>query len=707
MTLSAGTRLGPYEILSPLGAGGMGQVWKARDTRLNRAVAIKQMRTRHTARFAQEARALAAVNHPHICQIYDVGPDYLVLEYVEGNALRGPLRSEEAVRLAIQIASALETAHKHGILHRDLKPANVLITGSGAKLLDFGLARMLAPAGADLTETIEGTVLGTAAYMSPEQALGKALDERSDVFSFGAVLYEMLSGRRAFPGESMVETLSAVMHDDPSPIDALPALRRIVLHCLRKAPADRFQSMAEVKAALEQCLASPCGKLQPTIAVLPFANLSADKENEYFSDGLAEEILNLLTKVPGLKVIARTSSFAFRGKEQDIHKIAETLGVNHVLEGSVRRAGNRIRVTAQLIHADDGVLLWSERYDGEMTDVFAIQDQIGEAISEALQLRLVSRTQVVNLEAYQNYLKGHYHRVRLTPESLTKAKESYERALTIEPNYALAHSGLASYYYALTSTGIKPLGEVAAQARSAAQKALAIDPANAEAHGLLGTLAGLFDYDWESAERHFRKVLAIEPVPPFSRMRYAVFFLIPMKRLADAKEQCRLALENDPMSMTLHWGMAFSILAERQYRETIEYARRAMEIDANFYPIWLILGLAQMAADCTQEAIASYKRAVELAPWYYAVRGALAGACYRTGDREGSRANLAALSGWQLEMAEVFYYAITGEVDPMFEVLQRAYQRHDYLVVILHLSIFDPYRADPRFRSLLHGMHLA
>src|SRR5580704_16789398 len=406
MALIAGTRLGPYEIFAPIGAGGMGEVWKAADTRLGRVVAIKVLIGAHGERFEQEARAIAALNHPHICTLYDIGPDYLVMEFIEGVPLKGPLPVDAAMRLAVQIASALEAAHTKGILHRDLKPGNILVTAAGAKLLDFGLAKLTADGDATQTVGISGTPL----YMSPEQAEGKVLDVRTDVFSFGAVLYELLSGRRAF------DSLGAVLRDDPKPP---PGLERVVMQCLEKQPARRFQTMAELREALLQAAAKPVDK-QPSIAVLPFANMSADKENEYFSDGLAEEILNLLAKIPGLKVIARTSSFAFRGKEQDITKIAEALRVQNILEGSVRRAGSRIRITAQLIHAADGTHLWSERYDRDMTDVFAIQDEIGQAISEALQVRLAPRATVVNIEAWQLCLKGEFHRLRFTPESLAK-----------------------------------------------------------------------------------------------------------------------------------------------------------------------------------------------------------------------------------------------------------------------------------------------
>jgi serine/threonine protein kinase len=361
MTLTEGHRLGPYEILAPIGRGGMGEVWKARDTRLNRFVAIKQIKGEHSARFEQEARAIASLNHPHICQIYDIGPDYLVLEYLDGAPLKGPLDVEAARRLAVEIACALEAAHKQGILHRDLKPANVLVTESGVKLLDFGLAKL--SANSDETATAAGTVLGTAAYMSPEQAQGKPLDERSEVFSFGAVLYEMLSGRRAFSGGSFFDTLNAVVCEEPAPLES--PMAAIVKRCMAKQPSQRFQSMTDLRCVLEQGVAAKPVERIPSIAVLPFADMSAAKDQEYFSDGLAEEIINALTHVPGLKVIARTSSFAFK-EQQDIRRIAAALGVTRILEGSVRRAGNRIRVTAQLITASDGSHLWSERFDRDL-----------------------------------------------------------------------------------------------------------------------------------------------------------------------------------------------------------------------------------------------------------------------------------------------------------------------------------------------------
>jgi serine/threonine-protein kinase len=363
MLLTPGTRLGPYTIETLIGSGGMGEVYKAHDERLNRTVAIKRMMADDVSRFQSEARAIAAINHPHICQIYDVGPDYLVLEYLQGEPLGGPVTRDEALRLASQIADALHAAHERGILHRDLKPANVMVVRHGgtghAKLLDFGVARFTT-ADPSATRTVGGEAIGTPAYMSPEQAAAKPLDARSDVFSFGAVLYELLAGTRAFTGDSTAQILSAVLRDDPGPFEAPAVLQQIVRRCLVKDPDRRFQTMADVRHALHH-LTAGTADATVSVAVLPFANLSRDVDDEYFSDGLSEEIINALTQVPGLKVIARTSAFAFKGKNEDIRRIANILGVTHILEGSVRRAGGRVRVTAQLIHAADGAHRWSQR----------------------------------------------------------------------------------------------------------------------------------------------------------------------------------------------------------------------------------------------------------------------------------------------------------------------------------------------------------
>jgi TolB-like protein/tRNA A-37 threonylcarbamoyl transferase component Bud32/Tfp pilus assembly protein PilF len=716
MELKPGDKLGPYEIVSALGKGGMGEVWRARDPRLGRDVAIKVSERQFDWRAEREARAIAALNHPNICQIYDVGPNYLVMEHIDGTPPRGPLLPPDALKLALAIAAGLEAAHEKGITHRDLKPANILVTQSGVKLLDFGLARMSDTDGGDASvtltvapgQTMAGTVLGTADYMSPEQAQGKPADPRSDIFSFGLILYELLTGRRAFARDSAIEVMAAIVRDEPEPLSTHPRLSEIISRCLRKAPAARFQTMHEVRLALEQVNVTAADET-PSIAVLPFANMSGDKEQEYFSDGLAEEILNLLAKIPGLKVTARTSSFAFRGKEQDITKIAETLRVRTILEGSVRRSGNRIRVTAQLINAADGYHRWSERYDRDMTDVFAVQDEIGQAISEALKVRLAPRTQTMNIEAWQYYLKGRYHHLRLTPDSLAKAKECFERALAIEGNFALAYSGLAVYYYALAVLGMEPAGKVAFLSKSAAEKALAIDPGDSEAHSVLAVLAGVFDYDWKAAEIHHRKAMAAEPVPSMVRWRYANYYLLPMGRFPEVLEQSRLALESDPLSVFFHASMALSLYYARQYGTAMEYARHGMEIDANFHHLWLATGLCQLKAGSAHEAVASFKRVVELAPWWSDAAWLLAAACHVAGDRGQSEELVRKLaSSHRHSNGAASYYAASGEVDAMFEALDGACREHDISYRPIQVDpVFDPWRADPRFQALLRRMNLA
>jgi serine/threonine-protein kinase len=447
----------------------------------------------------------------------------------------------------------------------------------------------------------------------------------------------------------------------------------------------------------------------PSIAVLPFANLSADKDQEYFSDGLTEEIINLLAHIPGLKVIARTSAFAFRGKEQDIRGIADALGVTHVLEGSVRRAGERIRVTAQLIHAGDGAHLWSERFDRNLSDVFAIQDEISQAISAALQVRLAPRAQAVDIEAYQHYLGGRYYVLRLTPESLEKGKKCLERALVVDPNYAPAYSALAEYYHCLWILGIKPISEIARSVKSAAEKALAIDPANSEAHSLLAAMAASFSYHWKVAESHHHQAMAAEPVPPLARFRYAAWYLLPLGRVAEAMEQSRMALETDPLNMVFHYGMALCLNHAKRYTETIEFARRALEIDPNSYVLWFTLGHAQLHAGLAEEAITSLQRVVELVPWWHMGVGSLAAAYTKSGDRERTQE-------WARKLTDLhrhtygaaIYYAAVGEADAMFAALEEAQRHRD--VFLLHIQeqpFFDPYRADPRFQVLLQKMNLA
>ena len=653
MALQRGTTLGPYVIDAPLGAGGMGEVYRARDTRLGRDVAIKVLPDELAAnpdrirRFEWEARAIAALNHPHICQIYDVAlpdrqgdtPSYLVLEYVHGSPVRGPMPAAEVLPLALQIADALDAAHRRGILHRDLKPANILITGgsgsadaSSAKLLDFGLAKAPLEEG-DATRTVEGTIAGTPGYMSPEQAQGKVADVRSDVFSFGAVLYEALAGRRAFDGSSSVDVLSSVLRDDPPPLDPSP-LARIVKRCLEKDASKRYQSMSEVRAALEDAARSAPVR-EPSIAVLPFANLSADKENEYFSDGLSEEIINALTRIPGLKVTARTSAFAFRGKDDDIRRIAAALDVRTVLEGSVRRAGNRIRVSAQLINAGDGYHLWSQRFDRELADVFAVQDEIAAAIAAALQVTLGGgnrRAYTPSLAGYEAYLKAIHESRTLTSEGLARSKTWFEQAIALDPQFALAHSAFAFQYAQLANYGLMPAGGAMPLVSAEAKQALEIDPSLAEGHAMLGLVAAIYDYDWKEAAQRFERAMASDPVPSQVRRYYALYYLLPLARTTDAVDQCARSLRDDPLDLPGRVRFAQCLDAAGRTDEATAELRHVLELDENLWFSHFILGHYQLRDRRLPAALDHAERAFELAPWNPSARGLLAAAYAVNGE---------------------------------------------------------------------------
>jgi serine/threonine protein kinase len=715
MPLQPGDKLGHYEILAAIGAGGMGEVYKARDPRLNRVVAIKRLKGQHTARFEQEAHAIAALNHPNICQIHDIGPDYLVLEYIEGKPLSGPLRLEEALKLAVQIASAMEEAHSKSILHRDLKPANILVTVKGsAKILDFGLAKLTTKSDSDTTKTIDGTVLGTAAYMSPEQAQGKPLDERSDIFSFGAVLYELLSGHYPFKGGSTVEVLSAVLRDEPEPLNAPASVAEVVKRCLAKRAAERFTSMAELRAALDQIAAKAPTQQQLSIAVLPFANMSSDKEQEFFSDGLAEEILNLLAKIPSLKVIARTSSFAFRGKEQDIRKIAEALDVKTILEGSVRRSGSRIRVTAQLINAADGAHLWSERYDRQLTDVFEVQDEIAAAIAGALKLKLAPQPSAAerykpSLPAYEAYLKGRHHMSKLTPASMAMAKEYYEQAISLDPKYALPCSDFAVYYSALAILGFRAPRQVMPEVQTWAQKALDIDPTLQDAHASLAMKAYSFDYDWTEAEQRSVLALARDPAPAWACC-VTTILMIALGRAREAEDRMRRVVEADPLMHMYRVYLAFLLLATGRGGEAERELRNAVELDENYFNGWRGLGTVYAARGEVSEALRCYEKAYSLAPFVPSNAGSFAGLLARIGDQRRAGELLSKLEPPEtsgVPMAWALYHLYQGETEKAVDWWEKVINQRDPSAILTpRVGSGEALRTSPRWPELAKRMNL-
>jgi serine/threonine-protein kinase len=776
-----GTTISHYEVLEKLGEGGMGMVYKARDTQLGRFVAIKVLipasgeSSDRRARFLQEARAASSLNHPNIITIHDIVAvptgDCIVMEFVRGQTLgealdAGAIPVVDALKYAMQIADALSAAHGIGIVHRDLKPANVMVTPEGlAKVLDFGLAKLAGSSHSPLElgesdttvslvaaaavggspKTAEGAIIGTLAYMSPEQAQGGKVDVRSDIFSYGSVFYEMLTREKAFHGQSGLETLTAILRDAPRKFPDGPGIpedvREVVMRCLRKDPDQRYQSMTDVKDALEQLyFASRSGILQaqsgtwrkpvakalPSIAVLPFLNLSSDKENEYFSDGLAEEIINALTRIANLRVTARTSAFVFRDAREDVRKIGESLNVASVLEGSVRKAGNRVRISVQLIGVAEGNNLWSERYDREMTDVFEIQDEMSQAIVQKLKVKLagdssdgiassghIVKRYTENLEAYDLYLRGRYELYKMTREGLDASKRLFEEAIRLDPRYAPAHDGLAYCWYSEGFLGFVAPKEAMPKAKAAVRRAIELDDTLAEAHGTLGVILALYDWDWAGAEREMMRSIELNGASPSSRDVYAFYYLRPMDRLTEAVTEVQNALSLDPLSILFRVHLGFLYYVQRNYEHSIGQFRKVLEMNAQFYLAHAMMGNVYTLTRHFPEALESYAKARLADANSKFVDSLEAMTLAAAGERKKAEEMLAVIlqrSAHEYISPVSIAYICTalGDYDEAIAHLNCAIHDRDPNILGLKSNpLFDALRDDPRYHALLKKMQLA
>src|SRR5258708_2615820 len=755
--LGVNTTLSHYRIVSKIGEGGMGEVYLADDTRLRRKVALKVL-PEHIAgdadrmlRFEREAFAASGVNHPNILTIFEFGAagktHFLASEFVEGVSLRERMSRPgitvtETLEIAIQIASALQAAHEAGIIHRDIKPDNVMIRTDGyVKVLDFGLAKLSEP-GAVATGFISdpeaqtrmqlqaqaGMIMGTVAYMSPEQARGQEVDRRTDVWSLGCVLYEMLTRQQPFRGETIADALANIIHREPTPLltlrqDANAELERIINLTLAKDVDERYQTAKdllgdlkqlqkrlEFEAELErssapflrteaqtQVIRAPVTAETTTrnsIAILPFSNLSTDPDNEYFCDGLAEELLNALAKIDHLKVAARTSAFSFKGKNTNVSEIGQKLSVKTVLEGSVRRSGNRLRITVQLVNASDGYHLWSERYDRELQDIFDVQDEITLAIVDALKLKLFSEEKAAllkrytdNTEAYQLYLQGRYCYNKYTPEYFQKGIEYFEKAIELEPQYAPAYAGLGFCYGSLFYFGAVSPNQIVPKWRALIDKSLEIDDRLGDAYLSRASIEFYYDWDFAKAELDYQRAIELNPNSPDAHWRYG-HFLANCGRFDEAIEQGERALELDPLSLVVQFFMSRIYLLAQRVEHGFEQLRKMQAIEPNFAGGLTQLGGLYLTTGKYDEAIEAYKKALTLGQFVVPALSYLGAAYAIAGKRDDAYRTLDQLFAMEqgqyvspFSIARV--YSGLGENDKAFEWFEKAFEEHSGEMVAL------------------------
>lgn len=777
----------------------MGEVFLAEDTRLGRKVALKILPAAFSrdverlGRFQQEARATSALNHPNILTVYDIGVGetghYIATEFIEGETLRqrlssGKLELEQVLDIAVQVISGLVAAHEAGIVHRDMKPENIMIRRDGyVKILDFGLAKpapgtQVNPAGATIAspDTTPGMVMGTVKYMSPEQARGLPVDGRSDIFSFGVVVYEMVAGRVPFEGPTSTDTIATILHRDPPPLarfspDIPAELERILAKALAKNREERYQTArdfvidlknlkqrlevdAEIQHSRGIMMAADTGAQMPSgtrtfnaatseesslkpgtavsgsrrrkargaidsLAVLPLENAGTDPGTEYLSDGLTESIINHLSSLPKLRVMARSTVFRYKGKAGDPQRIGEELGVRAVLTGRVLQVGDNLVIKSELVDVSDGSQLWGENYRRKLVDIFDIEEEISKEISEKLRLKLsidekkkLAKRFTRNPEAYQLYLKGRFHWNKRSTEDLRKGIAHFEQAIGVDPNYALAYAGLADSYALLSWFYLAAFApaEVMPKAKAAADRALEIDDSLAESHASVAMVKLLYDWEFAESERAYRRAIQLNPSYATAHQWFGVL-LSTLGRIDEAISEIKLALEIDPLSLIINSTLGWVLYFARRYPEAVVQFSKTLELAPDFYPARLILGYTYVCRGQHSEALAELQRAQSLSDTA-AVLSGIGQAYAASGEARKAldvieRLNALARSRYISSESQALVYIGMGDIEQGFEGLEKAIKERSSFMVFLGVDPrLDQIRSDPRFGLLLRRVGL-